>query len=97
MGDVGQNSNQHAGHAGRHADLLRALHDTAKSVWSGQTVRKEPPDHSPYSSTYRPDLAFHALATGGGLMVGDLKLVDPLSSDPTKEQGWAAWCPRRLC
>ena len=81
LGDVATNDGEQ-GHQSRHHAFLLALHAVCVSAW-GDAVQHEPADYAAYS-TYRPDLAFHALATGGGLMVGDLKLVDPLSSDPTK-------------
>ena len=42
-------------------------------------MRKEPPDHSLYSSTYRPDLVV-LFAEGGGShhLILDLKFLDPL-------------------
>ena len=43
----------------------------------------EPENHLPYSNTYRPDLVGRRLARGGGgrHIVGDVKFLDPLSSN----------------
>ena len=77
-GDVASNDGE-AGHQTRHFQLLLAIHKVAKSVWGG-SVQREPPDYRDYSDT-RPDLAATGAGRGGGLWIGDLKLLGPIGSD----------------
>ena len=79
LGDAAQNIGE-AGHAERHAALLHALARIARSVW-GPCVHVEPRDHVHYSADHRPDLAAHGRGHCGSLLLGELKLVDPLSSN----------------
>ena len=46
-------------------------------------MQGEAADYESYS-TYRPDVALHMLGRGGALMLGDLKIVDPIGSDPER-------------
>ena len=80
LGDVAQNDGE-AGHSTRHSLVLQALVKVLKSVWGGQ-VRMEPTDYAAYSDT-RPDLAAEGLGVGGSLLVGDLKMKDPIGSAAT--------------
>ena len=87
MGDQAINDSV-AGHAGRHKSLLEVLVRVLREVW-GAAVEMEPANHLPYSNTYRPDLVGQRLARGGGgkHIVGDLKFLDPLSSNPGSVDG----------
>ena len=72
------------GHAHRHSLLLKELVRVARSIW-GARVREEPNDYLPYS-TYRPDMAVHSAgescSTYLPVSIGELKCIDPLSSNP---------------
>ena len=80
-GDVACNDGE-LGNAARHTELVSLLYDIMRSVF-GANVDKEPSDHADYSPGYRPDLvAFaDALCRAAEAWVGDVKLIDPFSSN----------------
>ena len=78
-GDVAQNDGRE-GHAHRHSVLLREVVRICRSVW-GARVQIEPEDYMPYSD-YRPDLAAPYAGESGSTYLGELKFIDPLSSNP---------------
>ena len=77
-GDAAVNDGR-AGHAGRHAAVLKKLVAVLREVW-GNIVEQEPRDCVPYS-TYIPDVVGKGLGKKGAHYLGDLKLIDPMSSD----------------
>ena len=79
LGDVAQNDGLE-GHAHRHSELLQELVRVTRSVW-GARVQLEPEDYSSYSD-YRPDMAAPFAGESGSTYIGELKFIDPLSSDP---------------
>ena len=76
MGDMATNDGK-AGHQTRHHGVLVELVQRLRSVW-GAAVEYEPPDYKDYSDG-RPDVAIHQLE---GLWLGDVKVKDPIGSDP---------------
>ena len=84
-GDVATNDNVE-GHATRHFLILQALHDALRRVYGGQ-VQREPSNYSGYSD-HRPDLT---LLLDGMLTAFDLKVFDPLGSDPSKVEERAGY------
>ena len=78
-GDVAQNDGR-GGHQTRHHDILQVVERVLRSVW-GDRVQTEAHDHESYS-TYRPDVVLHTLGRRGALLLGDLKVIDPLGSSP---------------
>ena len=80
MGDAASNIGR-AGHNQRHKHVLHRLVLCMQSVW-GRLVEEEPQDHMGYSNDYRPDVTAPGLGRGGKRLVGDVKLKDPLSSNP---------------
>ena len=66
-----------SGHGHRHCETLRAIYDALRRVW-GATVAAEPQNYRDYSD-HRPDLTIMELA----LRVFDLKIFDPVGSDPS--------------
>ena len=60
--------------------LLREVVRICRSVW-GARVQMEPEDYAPYSD-YRPDMAAPHASESGSTYLGELKLIDPLSSNP---------------
>ena len=78
-------NNGRAGHAGRHHTLLETFVRALRSVW-GALLEMEPTDYLPYMySTYRPDVSVAPHSwKGGKRLCGDLKLLDPLTSNPSK-------------
>jgi hypothetical protein len=60
--------------------LLREVVRICRSVW-GARVQMEPEDYAPYSD-YRPDMAAPHAGESGSTYLGELKLIDPLSSNP---------------
>ena len=79
FGDVAQNDGRE-GHAHRHSELLREVVRICRSVW-GARVQMEPEDYMPYSD-YRPDMAVPYAGESGSTYLGELKFIDPLSSNP---------------
>ena len=79
MGDVAQNDGR-AGHAGRHKAVLSELVKIMRGIW-GNMVEEEPENHLDYSNTYKPDVAIRGGGAGGRHYVGDVKFLDPLSSN----------------
>ena len=82
MGDTAQNVARF-GHTFRHKQLLERLVRCLRDAW-GAIVEMEPSSHLPYSNNYKPDVVIKGQGRGGARYVGDLKLVDPLSSDPAR-------------
>ena len=76
MGDLATNDGK-AGHQTRHHDVLVELVRRLRGVW-GAAVEYEPVDYKDYSDT-RPDVAIHQPE---GLWLGDVKVKDPLGSEP---------------
>ena len=70
-----------AGHSYRHKQLLEQLVRCLRQAW-GAIVEMEPSSHLPYSNNYKPDVVIKGQGKGGVRLVGDLKLFDPLSSNP---------------
>ena len=87
-GDVAQNDGRQ-GHAHRHSTLLQEVVRIARSVW-GARVQIEPDDYLPYS-TYRPDMAVPYAGESGSTYLGELKFIDPLSSNPADIQRRGAY------
>ena len=52
-----------------------------QSVW-GNLVEKEPQDHFGYSNDYRPDITAKWIGADRKRLIGDVKVKDPLGSDP---------------
>jgi len=76
MGDLAANDGK-AGHQSRHHAVLVELVTRLRTVW-GSAVEYEAPGYTDYSDT-RPDLAVHRRE---GLLLGDVKVKDPVGSDP---------------
>ena len=76
MGDLATNDGKQ-GHQSRHHAALVELVARLRTVW-GSAVEYEPANYLDYSDT-RPDLTVHG---PDGLKVGDVKVKDPLGSDP---------------
>ena len=76
LGDVACSDGE-AGHATRHFMINNAIYDALRRVYGGQ-VRREPDNYRGYSD-HRPDLA---LLLEGTLKVFDLKVYDPIGSEP---------------
>ena len=72
------------GHSTRHNSLLEQLVACMRSVWGGR-VAAESTNYGPFSD-HRPDTVTATASRDGNLRVGDLKLNDPLSSDPEHVQ-----------
>mgnify|MGYP001187389701 FL=1 len=70
--------------------MLRTLERVLQSVWGESLVQREPADSASYSPGKRPDLALHTLGRRAAVLLGDLKLYDPVGSDPTKTGGLGA-------
>ena len=87
-GDVAQNDGRQ-GYAHRHSTLLQEVVRIARSVW-GARVQLEPDDYLPYS-TYRPDMAVPYAGDSGSTYLGELKFIDPLSSNPANIQRRGAY------
>ena len=83
FGDVAANDGE-AGHQTRHHQLLVELVARLRSVWAGAVVYE--PRQYAYSDK-RPDLEVHGPE---GLLVGDVKLKDPLGSNPADVETDAA-------
>ena len=76
LGDAAQALSS-SGHGHRHCETLRAIYDALRRVW-GAAVTAEPQSYRDYSD-HRPDLTIMELA----LRVFDLKIFDPVGSDPS--------------
>jgi hypothetical protein len=83
FGDVAANDGE-AGHQTRHHQLLVELVARLRSVWAGAVVYE--PRQYAYSDK-RPDLEVHGPE---GLLGGDVKLKDPLGSNPADVETDAA-------
>ena len=76
LGDVAAADGE-SGHQTRHFLSNRAIYDSLRRVYGGQ-ARREPDDYYGYSD-HRPDIA---LLIEGNLTALDLKIYDPLGSQP---------------
>ena len=83
LGDAAANDGE-AGHQTRHFLTLRAVYDALRRVYGG-CARYEPQDYIGYSD-HRPDIT---LLVEGSLTAFDLKVFDPIGSQPatTEERG----------
>ena len=88
LGDSAQNVGR-AGHAHRHRELLEQLTKCLREAW-GSIVEMEPTSHLPYSDNYRPDVTLNIPSRR---IIGELKLVDPLSSNATRVERRGAFVP----
>ena len=77
MGDLATNDGK-SGHQSRHHSVLVELVTRLRSSW-GSAVEYEPAGYKGYSDT-RPDLT---VDTRDGRKIGDVKIKDPIGSDPT--------------
>ena len=57
------------------------LANVCRGGW-GNRVEVEPQDYTPYSQ-HRPDLVAHLQARCGKSIIGDVKIGDPITSEPT--------------
>ena len=68
----------------RHTTSLQEVVRIARSVW-GARVQLEPDDYLPYS-IYRLYMAVPYAGVSGSTYLGELKFIDPLSSNPADIQ-----------
>ena len=78
LGDVAAADGE-SGHQTRHFLINKAIYDALRRVYGGQ-ARREPDNYYGYSN-HRPDIA---LLVEGNLTALDLKVFDPLGSEPAK-------------
>ena len=78
LGDVAAADGE-SGHQTRHFLINKAVFDALRRVYGGQ-ARREPDNYYGYSN-HRPDIA---LLVEGNLTALDLKVFDPLGSEPAK-------------